>query len=440
MQRKKAYLPYLILLLAAACTFFMLSGPAWAQDTGWDSGSVYSAEGEPVDSGPLEGGSDRFKPYKDDPLIQEDNVTITPYSDPWIDAFREKSLEYQMVELQNKKAAQQYEVLVEKATNSEKQIQQLIETIEATEKQKAEYEASGNIIGQLNANAMLKNYELQLKSYVSSYADVCLERDISSISALQVNRAASEQQRIAEYNFYQLYTQVPLFHAQTALLQAELEQLKTALSAEKVKLETGYSTALQVDQIEAAILSKETELGTVKGQYETLTWRITAECGRTDFDTILLEPPEVKGDKDTYIKRYMQGNTTSSTLSANAEAYRRYLEYTKEINETSSQAADIQSQMAKLQLEQYRELDLPSRVLEQMQTNKSSIATLSVINEEIKLAEEQQRINQLLWNKGNITALPLEEGKVRQAQLTLQKAQLNRNAALSYFALEYGVE
>lgn len=381
-----------------------------------------------------------FEKYSNDDLFESSHEIPDPYTDRMIEAYRVYSPRYQKIALQSTSLHEQHRIYSAQADGIEARLQQIISLIDAARKQEEEYKKEGNVIGQLNAIASIQNFKAEFDQQLIKYASACLERDLSSYQAACSANITSEEQRISEFGLYRQYAMIPLYNAQVSALHAQIEELSMALTVEQVKLDTGYTIPVAVNQIESARDLSQAEHDKAVSALEGMTVILLANTGLdslpTDFPTTHFGELD---DVQHYVNSFLEGNTTASRLETALKAYDRYIEYA-ERNGIDSEQQKIQRQLVQLDLNQYQDIDIPNYVGQCVRAYADIRQKVQATEKELQNNLEQQRVTSLLISKGRSIPLEMQKLKSQQAKIKMGQEQLLYSANLIKFILDYKIE
>lgn len=243
-----------------------------------------------------------------------------------------------------------------------------------------------------------------------------------------------EKEKKKAYEAYYNTLKFQKCETQEEYLQAVLQELNTKIKIENEKLELGYTTELNVTELEVQLKETETELENLREQkdyYKEVIQIYGGECKTIEVS------PSVPAVRENCLEYFLKDNIQIKYYEYQIKNYQEYLDEYKDAE--NCEDIKIQKELMELDKKAY-EADLQVYVEGKVLQYESVLRNITQVNEEIKLLEEKIQANRELHENGKITEIKVIEMETEQKRLIYEQKSLMYDAQCIRYILEHKIE
>lgn len=221
---------------------------------------------------------------------------------------------------------------------------------------------------------------------------------------------------------------------QEEYLAALQQELKTKIKIENEKLELGYTTEINVTELEVQLKETETALENLRAQkeyYKKIIQIYGGECKTIEVS------PSVPTVRENYLEYFLDNNVQIKYYEYQIKDYQEYLDEYKEAE--NREDIKIQKELMELDKKAY-EANLQVYVEGKILQYESVLRNITQINKEVKLLEEKIQASRELYEVGKIAEIKVIEMETEQKRLIYEQKSLMYDMECIQYILEHKIE
>lgn len=232
------------------------------------------------------------------------------------------------------------------------------------------------------------------------------------------NLIINEKQKNVDYQVYYYTLEKQKKEEYLKYLQTYQNYLQELLNIEEGKLELGYSTYLEVEQIRQQLKDNQVEIENVKEQQslngEHIEVYVTADVPYQK------KTQELDVSKD-YIAGYLEEDSQIAYYNYEIKEYEEYLKDSPKAE--NYEEIKIKKEITQMDLEQYQK-SLKVYVQEKISEYETLKRNISNYESKLELQEEKISLKEELYQSGRATKLEVQELQVEYEKLYYEKKSL----------------
>lgn len=306
-----------------------------------------------------------------------------------------------------------------------------------------QYELAGY---QSRCGVLKKRMELSYQNYLQedtrtnleNYKEAELSYEIASFYINNGKKWLSDQWRQREGKLKILVSEYKCSLAELRYCRAKLSELKIKLKEMREKRKKGLATTLECRQQKLQVENVSAEWRQVSQQCLRRKKEIRQKTGKKKIGAFKLSSR--KSVKD-YVQKWTAEKTEYVQINNEELAYKKYQTiFHKEIEEERDEYWYVQSQLNLLSLKKKQYLsEVKKKIHVLCREYDNCRAGLQEKRKEIRLAQREKGLLQLLKEKGKISVSQFQEQKTRIQKLKYEEAVLQCEKEKKYIQLEYGL-
>lgn len=309
------------------------------------------------------------------------------------------------------------------------------EELATAQQNRKKAEEAGDSLQMMRMDTVIANCKKELEEKRGTLAEYQLQMDIDIYYVDNQDKLAAVQEADNQYDCYCSRLAIAKCNAQLSYLGAAKSELEQKLTVEKSKLELGYTTALEVNQIQGAL---DRTLLMIKEAEEEINFQkdLLALYGEEEISIDL--PQKLEELSDDFISKFCSNSTQIKFYEQQITAYGNYIENSGESDEELEKIR-LQLELAQLNKQQYQ-VNLERYIKQKEKSYRQAKLKTEEYDFEISVIEQKIKNSELLYAKGRLREIDIMELKTEKARLEYERTCSVCDAQQSRYILEHQIE